>query len=275
MKIKTITCHDVYNLGASLQAHALAHYLKAQGHDVEIIDYKPYYLRHYELTGVRNPRFDKPLLRQMYQIAKFPGRLIAQLDPRKKAFDRFKKEFLPVTPVTYTSNEELKANPPEADLYIAGSDQIWNPLFPNGKDPAFFLDFVPQGKKKVSYAASFAVDRLEAEERLRMQTWLNRFDAISVREKSGTKLVSQMFINAVQTCDPVFLLDREYWAQYVGKKQRKPYCFVYDFEDDEKLGQIARQIAARKNLWIISAFKNKSADEICRGLGPFEFRIIS
>ena len=41
MKIKTITCHDVYNLGASLQAFALQNYLEIEGHDVEVIDYKP------------------------------------------------------------------------------------------------------------------------------------------------------------------------------------------------------------------------------------------
>ena len=37
MKICTITCHDVYNFGASLQAYALQHYLKSLGHEVEII----------------------------------------------------------------------------------------------------------------------------------------------------------------------------------------------------------------------------------------------
>ena len=44
MKICTITCHDVYNVGASLQAYALQTYLKSLGHDVKIIDYKPDYL---------------------------------------------------------------------------------------------------------------------------------------------------------------------------------------------------------------------------------------
>ena len=45
MKIKTITCHNVYNYGASLQAHALMYYLSHKGHDVEIIDYMPDYIR--------------------------------------------------------------------------------------------------------------------------------------------------------------------------------------------------------------------------------------
>ena len=61
MKIKTITCHDVYNVGASLQAYALVKYLRNLGHQVEIIDYKPPYLQHYQLTGVANPRYDKPI----------------------------------------------------------------------------------------------------------------------------------------------------------------------------------------------------------------------
>ena len=44
MKVCTITCHDVYNHGASLQAYALMTHLEKNGHEVEIIDYKPDYL---------------------------------------------------------------------------------------------------------------------------------------------------------------------------------------------------------------------------------------
>ena len=67
MKICTITCHDVYNVGASLQAYALQTYLKSLGHDVRIIDYKPDYLSgHYRLDVVANPKYDKPFVRQAY-----------------------------------------------------------------------------------------------------------------------------------------------------------------------------------------------------------------
>lgn len=179
MKIKTITCHDVYNLGASLQAYALAAYLQSQGHEVEIIDYQPLYLRHYRLAGVPNPRFDKPFLREAYQIAKFPGRLYDRLtSKRKKAFDRFTAQYLPVTQTKYSDLASLRAAPPEADLYIAGSDQIWNPLFQNGKDPAFFLDFVPEGKRRISYAASFAAEEMSEASAKLMSPWLKKLDAI-------------------------------------------------------------------------------------------------
>lgn len=76
MKIKTITCHNVYNVGASLQAYALAAYLTGLGHEVQIVDYVPEYLRHYKLwTAVSRSAYDKPIIRQLYNLAKLPGRL--------------------------------------------------------------------------------------------------------------------------------------------------------------------------------------------------------
>ena len=84
MKIKTITCHDVYNVGASLQAYALAEYLKELGHDIEIINYKPEYLFTYKLTGVGNSRYDYPILRELYQLAKLPERIRHKYGKRKK-----------------------------------------------------------------------------------------------------------------------------------------------------------------------------------------------
>ena len=71
MKIKTITCHDVYNAGASLQAYALVTYLRHLGHDAQVVDYKPDYLSgHHRLGGVGNPRYDKPFVREAYLLAK-------------------------------------------------------------------------------------------------------------------------------------------------------------------------------------------------------------
>lgn len=58
MKILTITCHDVYNFGASLQAYALQHYLEELGHEVEIINYRPGYLyKKYDLWGIERSGF--------------------------------------------------------------------------------------------------------------------------------------------------------------------------------------------------------------------------
>lgn len=270
MRIKTITCHDVYNVGASLQAYALAQYLTEQGHDVEIIDYKPDYLsRHYSLSVVSNPRFDRPLVRQAYLLAKLPGRLRARFGGRKRNFDLFRQSMLRVTAKRYDSAAALRDDPPEADAYIAGSDQIWNPLFPNGKDEAFFLAFVPDGRKRISYAPSFAVEELAGEDRSRMKPWLEKLDAVSVREASGVRLLESMGLQGVQVCDPVFLLTREQWAALAV--QQPGGVFVYDFDSSEQVQQMAGALSESLNRPIVSVFPTPHTAQVCKDMGPLEF----
>ena len=273
MQILTITCHDVYNVGASLQAYALMKYLEECGHDVEIIDYKPEYLsKHYSLTSVDNARYDKLGVKQLYLLAKLPGRIKRLFSKKKYNFDMFRKNYLKLTPMKYRSFKELKEQCPDADLYIAGSDQIWNPLFQNGKDPAFFLQFVQEKVKRTSYAASFAVDEMEKEDFKRIKRWLESIDKIAVRENSGVNLIGKMGLRAVQTCDPVFLLDEKQWKKMllpVSKYQK--YILLYDFDQSHVAEEIATEIAKKKKAQIISVFKNNIQAEICSDMGPLEF----
>lgn len=272
MKIKTITCHDVYNLGASLQAYALAAYLKACGHDVQIIDYKPEYLsRHYSLTAVPNPRYHRPVIRQMYLLAKLPGRLIARRSLRKQRFDAFRQTYLPVTEGRYHSAEELRQNCPEADVFIAGSDQIWNPEFPNGRDPAFFLDFVPAGSKRVSYAASFAVESLPQDVRALVKPWLSGLDAVSVRESSAVTILEDLGIRGRQVTDPVFLLPKEHWEGMAHRPVEKDYILVYDFDANPTIAAMAKKLADETGRRIISFFPMDGADAVWQNAGPLEF----
>ena len=209
-----------------MQAYALQTYLKSLGHDVKIIDYKPDYLsQHYRLDVVANPKYDKPLLKQAYLLAKLPGRL--RMLPRKEAFDRFTAAYLDLT-ARYASNEELKANPPVADVFFAGSDQIWNPLFPNGKDPAFYLDFVQRGTR-AAYAASFSVDDFPEALRAATAGYLKRFDHVAVREKSGLAILHSLGVeDAVSVLDPVFLLDRAQWETMAARPEHcdAPYLLA-------------------------------------------------
>ena len=272
MKIKTITCHDVYNLGASLQAYALAAYLIDCNHDVQIIDYKPDYLsRHYSLTWVPNPRFDRPVLRELYLMTKLPGRLKARSGKRKQRFDAFRAEYLPLTEQQYGSAEDLRQDCPEADVYIAGSDQIWNPVFPNGKDRAFFLEFAPENKRKISYAASFSVDTLSTEDHQRMFPWLTRLDAISVRETSGINLLTEMGLDGVTVMDPVFLLSKDQWESLMICPDTQDYILVYDFDRSALVRSIATALKKRTGKKIVSVFPMDGADHVWGDMGPREF----
>ena len=157
--IRTITCHDVYNYGASLQAYSLQVYLQKQGHDVAIIDYIPFYLKRRLPFWYLNPasayyeRLRKnPVLRLAYSINNYIE--YYRKTGRRRAFDSFTNNFLKLTK-KYTSISELREDPPVADLYLAGSDQIWNSYMNNGKDDAFYLDFGSPMVIRCSYAASF------------------------------------------------------------------------------------------------------------------------
>ena len=274
MKIKTITCHDVYNVGASLQAYALVTYLKSLGHDTEIIDYKPEYLsRHYRLWGGASPKFNKPLVREIYSLAKLPGRLKAKSSKRKKEYDSFKENYLPVTARRYSSNEELKQNPPQADVFFAGSDQIWNTKFPNGKDPAFFLDFAPDSAIRASYAASFAVSDIEDEWKDIVKSRLEKLDFIAVREKSGVKIIENLGINrSVQVSDPVFLLQREQWEKIaVSPETGECYILVYDFDGNTDIERLVKKLAEERQCKIYSVLPCSYADRCFDQEGPLMF----
>lgn len=259
MRIKTITCHDVYNHGASLQAYALQTYLESLGHSVEIIDYKPFYLsKHYRLWSIDNSFWKQNIfLRLIYLGLKLPRRIISLR--RKIAFDKFTKKYLILTSKKYRSNDELKLDCPVADLFIAGSDQIWSCLSFNGKDPAFYLDFVPKNVAKASYAASFASETLEDEFREKVRKRLKYLDNISVRESSGLAILKSLGINnGVQVLDPVFLLNKDHWDTMSINSYQEDYLFVYDFDDSEQVKDISLKIARDKNLKIYSVNCNKS-----------------
>ena len=246
MRVNTITCHDVYNVGAALQAYALCRYLRERGHDAHIIDYKPDYLSgHYRLWGGVSPRFDRPGLRLAFNLAKFPGRAAARMGRRKRNFDSFRRTYLPLT-ARYDSFAALCAEPPPADVYLAGSDQIWNTLFPNGRDPAFYLQFAPAGVTRASYAASFAMDAVDPAWAERQRAWIGALDYVSVREPSGLALLEQLGITGGEAVmDPVFLLPATAWRELaVPVRRSKPYLLVYDFDGSPAIRAAAEQLAA-------------------------------
>lgn len=274
MRIKTITCHDVYNHGASLQAFAFQRYLSELGHEVEIIDYKPDYLSgHYKLWSVDNSKYDKPIIKQIYLLAKLSGRLIALR--RKRKFDEFTQKYLRLTPHRYHSNEELKTNPPKADVYIAGSDQIWNTLFQNGRDEAFYLDFAPKGSKRIAYAASFATNDVVEEYKPFVRRMLQSFDSISLRERISLSLLESLGRNdGVAVCDPVFLLSREQWNNILPASSiEEKYLLVYDTENSNKIRDIAQSISKERKLKIfnISGSRKSYVDKDFWASSPIDF----
>lgn len=273
MNIKTITCHDVYNYGASLQAYALMKYLQKQGHYVEIIDYKPDYLR-FSFWNIGS-RWNKNIfLKGLYYAYVVPKRLL-QYKMRDK-FDTFTRDYLNLTSETYQSNEELKANTPKADLFIAGSDQIWNTEHMNGRDPAFYLNFVSLGAVKSSYAASFSVDYIKSDYISLVKKELSSFDFISVREKTGLSILDKLQLKGTLVLDPVYLLSKDKWLELAldNNRIKEKYILIYDQERNEAIKETALFLARKYNLKIVAIqnlYPMKYADYKVKYAGPREF----
>lgn len=277
MKIKTITCHKVNNHGANLQAYALMHYLEDLGNDVEIIDYFPEYFKHFRPLYCGTPKYAaNPVTRFAYICAKFPGRLKSYLEykksDRKKNFEAFRDKYYRLTD-TYESFEELKANPPKADLYIAGSDQIWNTMMNNGKDPAYYLQFAPKNTTTATYAASFSVSEIPDELKEQTKKYIKSIDFVSVREKSALKILDDLgILNGQAVLDPVFLLEKKQWSKIESNiKLDDEYVLVYDFEGSDEVKNFAVKYAQKHNLKIYSLYKNEYCDKSFENFGPDVF----
>lgn len=277
MKIKTITCQNVNNHGANLQAYALMHYLETLGNDVEIINYCPEYFKHFRPFVCSNPMFEKnAIIKFLYLSAKFPGRVISYLkylkSPRKANFELFRSKYYKLTDM-YESFDELKTNPPKADLYIAGSDQIWNTMMNNGKDPAYYLQFAPAGCITATYAASFSVSEIPEELKKQTRKYIDSIDFVSVRENSALDILEDLGIqNSCAVLDPVFLLDKNQWKKLESDIiLDERYVLVYDFEGTDTVKNFAVEYAKRNNLKIYSLYNNGYCDKNFEDYGPDVF----
>lgn len=231
MRIGIITVHkSTVNYGASLQCYSLYRYLLNLGHVCEVIDLK----RPCHDSYIPSKSFGES--RNIF--LKFKNRLYGFLRfrnkrARQRCFDDFNN--LIRYSREYRSVDSIYNNPPIYDVYISGSDQIWNPNMPFVNAP-YFLDFI-HGVKKISYASSLGVDRIDKEEtRKNIFTWLSEYTAISVREKSAKKLLNSLSINNVtQVLDPVFLTTKAEWESLIPTKrfEQNNYSFAYFLSYDE------------------------------------------
>lgn len=284
-KIGIITIHNSPNYGASLQAYALYKYIESQGYDCELIDlYRPYQNEYVPSKRFQPYSSDMTLKKRIKCCLKGLLRkniqknspVLCYYQQAKERFDSF-NSVLKCSPA-YRSIDELYKNPPMYDIYVSGSDQLWNPTQAYCLEP-YFLTFVPQGKKKVSYATSIGITELTTRQKKNFKQWLSSYDYISVREKQAQKLLSS-FVNIPihQVCDPTFLLKQDYWkeiAVYPPKDKKYMLLFSLSYPRDLVDYCVALSKEASIPLYIINQFKsNADMDgryELVSDAGPREF----
>ena len=152
----------------------------------------------------------------------------------------------------YKKIDDLYANPPIYDLYIAGSDQLWNPTQPYCLEP-YFLTFVPQGSKKISFATSIGITNLTNKEKQDFKKWLLQFDAISVREKQAQTLL-ESFVNRdiEQVADPTFLLEESFWKSMIEIPTiTQPYILLFTLNHNQQLLDYSLHLSTESGIPLI------------------------
>lgn len=247
MKVAVITRHAITNYGSLLQAKATQQIIEDLGHECEIIDYvreDESYRQHEKTLLKRKSEWNNnPIKKILYLALRQPESILAG-----KRFEKEQKEFLCLTQ-RYNSPEALTQNPPKADVYMTGSDQVWGPVEDGSYDSSYCLSFTDM--KKIAYAASFGHTEMSSEKEQYFEEWLSKYDHIAVREDSAVKILNDLGINATQVLDPTLLLDANYWSQYLKPIKHKKYVLVYQLHNDKKLGQYALKVAREKGLPLI------------------------
>lgn len=224
MKIGIITMHRVAHFGSVLQAYALQKFLLDNGMDNEIIDYV-----------YPNKLHRKPFKKRLRTFLTKKYHHIINLLTNNRQRDsksntvKFIKEELIKSDRTYRSAEELANNPPLYDIYLTGSDQVWNTDYLKG-DTTFFCSFAGNESPRISYAASFGRFTFEGEEAHRWLSHIKPYKALSVREKTAKDIIKKYSgLEAEQVVDPTLLLNKENWQEFAGGKPliEGNYILVY------------------------------------------------
>lgn len=244
----TITCHNAYNYGAVLQTYGLYKYLTDNlGLSGKVIDYRP--------KNQHKTSSNKILIKMIRPILRFPD-----FHKGEKIFNNFLKNNIRLTD-TVSNSEEINTKIEKVKVYITGSDQVWNCSTKGvGNDDNFFLAFADGEKvKKVSYAASIAMDELNYEQKNRFRKLLSDFTYISVREKTAVDLLKNIEIdNVEQVLDPVYLLNENDWKELVKKSKLKKklenekYILVYGFLQQKNVYEYAKKLGNIKNFKIFN-----------------------
>ena len=252
MKVAVITRHAVFNYGSLLQTIATGQCLEDMGYECEIIDYqrKDEDYRTIARTLVKkNKKWNRnPVTRLIYCTMQSPKfRLMG------RHFEKMREGVLKTTK-RYSSYEELKKDKPAADIYMTGSDQVWGPIGVDSYDPAYFLGFVEEGDRKISYAASFGKTVFTENLLEAMKGYLTRYDGIAVREKSAAETISGMNVPAslYQVLDPTLLLDSEYWDKMIKEEYKEKYILIYQLHNNPRMLEYAYALAEEKGLPLVT-----------------------
>lgn len=261
MKVALISFHNAYNYGACLQAYALQDVIVEMGVECEYIDY----INQRRADGYNMASRVRQALKA-HDIKSVAKNCVGApfLWKRGKKFDVFYNRYLKRTDKVYHSCEEAEELNDKYDKFIVGSDQVWNGEH-NGYDPAYFLGFVYDDSKKISYSSSFGLVDISdnKNEKYDCADMLKHISCLSTREQSGVDIIKKLTgRDAHLVLDPVLLLSAEKWKSFFSDHRKKErYTFYY----------INSKNIAIEDFGLITGIKDKKKHILSAAVTPKDF----
>lgn len=258
MKALLTTIVDNINFGTYLQTYATVKVLNDVGIKTTVLNYqRPYtggdfYAKNH-LKRKDIPKYKRiPLFLFSFSMNRFMKWKISRFIHAKVPFSK-----------KISSLDELTTAFMGYDLYVTGSDQVWNCEHNFGLDPIFFFKDIPG--KKVSYAASIGTDRFPDKYKNEIKGLLSDYSIISTRERQGVEALAEIGISDVtQVLDPTLLLNKDEWLEVSGKSAdfNEKYLLVYsvEVEKNKDIYNIAKRIAEEHGLKIYLVSPTLSLD---------------
>ncbi len=241
-KIAIITYHKVYNYGSSLQAYATKKAFEEFSSKVEIINFVPDRYKNYG-------SFKQVYSEKMFYTNNPVKGLLMTLKSinirrkQKSAFDKF-DYYLDLG--EECDSDKLYKEPIIADLYVTGSDQVWNNFY-GGFEKCFFWDFISKEANCVAYSASFGKSEFSESERDELNKLLKKYKLISVRENTGKTILDSLNISSIQLLDPVYYISKDEWDELkdIPPIAKDRYILVYQLDSHGNLIQEAKKLQAQ------------------------------
>lgn len=261
IKIATITFHHAHNYGSVLQAYALQKTIKNIGNECGIdIDYKIIDLH----TNGQNEIYsvykkNNSIKNVLKNILTIP--FSKKLKERYLNFENFITNNLDLTK-HYSSSQQLYSDLPKADIYISGSDQIWN-VRAADFEMAYYFDFLPENAYRVSYAVSMGPLMIDWSKYLdyKCSDCIKKYSEISVREENTKKMIYEISgCNSDIHIDPTLLLTEKDWLKVASNKNYNngKYILFYGLEPTCEQLKIVKNISKTLNLpVVITKYFNK------------------
>ena len=233
MKIGILTFPKAINYGASLQATALRKTLLNRLDAT--VDFIPY-----ENPAIQSTSkiFD---FSEIFDL-KYTLAHLYNLPEAVKRMNNFKKFWN--AHLSFGSDKVT-----DYDIVVTGSDQVWNYTLTNN-DWFYFWDFKKENTKKVAYAASFGLSKVDDELKGKMAELFADFDYLSVRERTASNIIDALINTAPPVVlDPTLLLDKEEWKNYSDQNYTKSgYIFVYTIHYSDKVWEYAQKLSEMTGL---------------------------